>query len=221
MNNRLLICLSLLGTAALSAAPCTTATLEDYRALSAGCEVGDKRFSNFNYSPLNTLLGVADESITVQPLMTAQGFGLRFIGPFVVTGLDILTDTAFRYDVETVSGQPLIVRANAALNSTVTGLGAITIDEFIFDGLIPYRVTVTDNPFGSNKEDSADVAPTNQLRVIKDIFITGGLTGTATLTSFDQTFTQIPEPGSALLVTSAAALLFAAGARKRSAKSSK
>ena len=98
-------------------------------------------------------------------------------------------------------------------------VSAITVDEFIFDGVIPYRVTVTNNVLVSNPEDSAAIAPTNQLHVLKDIFLSGGGIGTATLTSFDQTFTQIPEPGSVLLITSAAVFLRAIAAVRRSNKS--
>jgi len=127
----------------------------------------------------------------------------------------------FSFDVQTTSGLALI-KDNSLLLSGFTidagPAGLINIRETINDasggslGGKFVQATVNDTPGSgaANLFDSAEFAPQSFIHVVKMIEILGpGINDGVVLTMFEQRFSQVPEPSSAILALSAMLVLCA------------
>ncbi len=190
------------------AAPlCSTGTLQDYLAHTGPCEIGDKTFFDFVYVGIGPI-AVAPADITITPL-PGTNVGLRFSGPFDVSGLNLVSETFFAFRVATISGLPTIVKALQHIDAGFTLTGAVSVDEKIDDGtLLGKSLNGRTSIASTQLDDSADLNPSSQIRVTKDVFLTSGALGSASLRSIDQIFQQnssppppppVPEPSTILL----------------------
>jgi hypothetical protein len=195
--------LSLLAAGALIGVGTQTAqavTLADLLAPGAFLDQGDKRFHNFSY------LAVGDmptaNLINVVGINDIFGnFGIRFQGAFAdnigggasdaLIGFQVtVLDPLMRITDAHIFGNPSVIGGDGlmAVTESFPGQGPPTID--IFD-------IVTNGVHNSQADDMRFFNPgVTTLTVLKDIFA-NSITGVATLSVIDQSFSQtgVPEPG--------------------------
>ncbi len=167
-------------------------------------QVGDKLFESFTYNFTGDMPDAA--GVNVIPIIDSMGnYGIRFQGAFVdlastVGGSDALVS----FQVTATAPGFVISEAHLAGNPTLLGTsGSISVTEtFDFDPNL--RIIIFDDESGGTQStDSAIVPNLETIAVTKDILaIAVGQAGqsTVTMSFIDQTFAQIPEPGTLLLL---------------------
>lgn len=177
-------------------------------------QVGDKIFADFS------IVGdVAPHQVTVTAIQDTFGYGLRFSGGFVAVGNQI-TDFVLGFSVAVApeAEEWYISDVHLRFNGNYVGEGFAEIVEQVFaGGPIPLG-SLLGQLFVSNPptilEDTFYLQqPLKKIYVLKDVLLYGGgdvpphrrignVAGTnrATISVIDQTFSQIPEPGTVLLV---------------------
>jgi hypothetical protein len=208
---------ALVGSA--SAAPlCTSigSTMDAYVAQgSIGCTVGDKLFSNFIYGSSSRGNGVSVPStaVTVTPVNAGTfdpGPGLVFSANWSVpsvAAVNSFVDSSIAFDVTvmnpngTTPGPPIIEDGYLKLTGfAVSGTGIVDITETISPAGIQLQVDGT-GPFVSHKF----FAPVSTVHVLKDLLVSvpgGTAPGSASITSFEEDFSESPEPVGTILVGS-------------------
>lgn len=184
--------------------------------------VGDKLFSNFQYTATGTMPTAANVNVTG---ITLNGnFGIEIQGAFHDlngTGSDAL----LTYTVHVTNPNFEISDAHIQGNPTVVGgTGSMSVVETFLP--LTNRMTIYDNVLSSSTStqlsDSTLFSPTvSTLTVQKDILATSG-TGLASLSLIDQTYSQVqvPEPGTLALLGIGGLGLVGYGWRRRKAKKS-
>lgn len=186
--------------AALATSSAQAEILQDLIDAGSAIVSGDKRFDNFSY--LSTGDMPTADAINVVAITDANGnFGLRFQGGFIDLVGGSPSNALITYRVTVTKPDFEIVGARLAGNPTVTGAEP--------NGFI--GVTETFLPLGESLNISAQNAMTNlsaetafaqrhkTLNVQKSILGAAGRTA-VTLGFVDQTFVQVPEPGSLILL---------------------
>ena len=180
--------------------------------LVGGCIVDDKLFDNFSYAVASQGGGAtvpSASSITVTPLLTPFNPGLRFTS-FWAAGPGSFADSTLGYTVTVLPGGNLITDNSLLMAGGHTGTGIAAIEEVKCVG-----GTFADDCLGGNLVslhtthsavavvpfDRAVFAGVSVVDVVKNIGVVGGVDGTATITTFDQRYSEVvPEPGTLLLV---------------------
>ena len=161
--------------------------------------VGDKEFTNFSISG-----DFLASQVSVIPILENGNFGIRFSGPFV-SGANPM-DMILGYQVSVTNSPDLISAANLLFNGTVTGTGLAEVVEQVFTNdnqfagqLFVFASTTTNKLF-----DSLAIQPPQPfLTLSKDVIVEATLPAFATISTIDQSFTQVPEPGTVALVAAA------------------
>ena len=193
----------------------------------ASIQVGDKIFSDFSIDG-----DVLADAVEVVAIQDSNGYGISFQGVFGVAGFGV-SDFRLGFAVEVApDSNQFISDVHLAFDGVVDGVGFAMVVEQVFDGgSIPLgnllgQIVVNTPP--DNLGDTLVLGqPTKKLYIQKDILlVAGGTEGEdhrrlvrgytyAEITRIDQTFSQIPEPSTVLLVT-IGLLGAAATARRRS-----
>jgi hypothetical protein len=195
------------------AAPCVDGgTLASYIAVGS-CTVGDKIFDQFGYTPAASggATAIAASGVTVDtvgPVGSGATFlgpdiGLRFVAPWSVgPGQALDSNISFRI---TATGGFLI--EDATLNqagSSAFGSGLAQVSENLYTDSTLTSHIATLSTFNSSTisqlSDHVTFTPISSLFVIKDISVNGGVSGTASISLVQNTFSQIPEPASLALL---------------------
>ncbi|HVM59819.1 MAG TPA: PEP-CTERM sorting domain-containing protein [Verrucomicrobiae bacterium] len=171
-------------------------------------EIGDKIFGDFSFTYND--FGAPDtdlvaSNINVKALDNVTGFGLEFQEPLIALNTKTKVVT-FQY---TAMVDPeydnLISDLHLAITGAYGGAGTGTVNENAYDD--SFGGTLVGNVQASlpgSTTGDADINPQQvKLWVHKDVTVSGnngGPTSYATITILDQTFSQIPEPSTALLV---------------------
>ena len=209
-----------------SAAPLCTAigsTMAAYVAQGAvGCTIGDKLFSSFLYGSTGSGTGVAVPASQV--FLTPVGAGTFNPGIIFssnawlvpsVGATNSFVDSSIAFDVTVLDGRPIIDDGYLSLTGfALSGTGIVDITETISPSGTQLQVDGS-GPFVSHKF----FTPGSQVHVLKDLLVTvpGGTSpGSASITSFEEDFSQIPEPVGTILVGSG---LLALGFLRRRATS--
>jgi hypothetical protein len=212
---------------------CANATSCTLAELFAGSSiwVNTKRFDNWEIefidpdgvSPDFTLVvvsGLDDGGLN-------PGNGILFTGnsELLVSGADRL-DMAVGFTVtELAASVDMDGNSLTIVSDVVVGTGLVKVGEFVADGSgvgIGQKLVETDPAFGPAIPTDAIGFPVVQknLTIEKDILLQGSVPGdSAELVSFEQRFSQTPEPGSALMLCVGAGVLWAL-CRLRSARGS-
>jgi len=163
----------------------------------ANLVVGDKNFTDF------TISGSFQASqVTVTPIQENGDYGIRFSGPFVAGGSS--ESMILGYQVAVTNSPNLISAANLLFNGQVTpGSGMVQVTEQVFTNSPPtfygqmfVFATATNNQLSASLPI---VPPQTFLSINKDVELTATLPAFSTISTIDQTFTQVPEPSTVTL----------------------
>jgi hypothetical protein len=155
------------------------------------------------------------------------GNGILFTGnsELLVTGADRL-DMAIGFTVtELAASVDMDGNSLTIVSDIVVGTGLVKVGEFVADGSgvgIGQKLVETDPAFGPPIATDAIGFPVLQkkLTIEKDILLQGSVPGdSAELVSFEQRFSQVPEPDAALMLCIGAGVLWTL-CRLRSARGS-
>jgi PEP-CTERM motif len=159
--------------------------------------VGDKDFTDFSISgsfPANL--------VNVTPIIENGDFGIRFSGALVAGGNAM--DLILGYQVSVTNSPNLIADANLLFNGVVVGgpglaevVEQVYTNNNMFYGQMDVFATQTTNQLSASL---AIVPPQPLLNINKDVLITASLPAFSSISTIDQTFTQVPEPSVLVLV---------------------
>ena len=179
---------------------------------SLSVQIGDKvfGFDSHSWDPNPAELAMAAANVNLKAIVNLNdiGFSLQFQVPWTAGDTDN-KDIKFQYTVAVTNSSNLISDLHLSITGTASGdayanvgetayssdfgVGQIgSVQAFVFDGFPEMAESVT----------NLDSAVT-QLWIYKDMNITGaseGLDDSVSITAIDQTFSQIPEPSTMLLV---------------------
>ena len=158
--------------------------------------VGDKEFSNFSISG-----DFLASQVSVIPISENGNFGIRFSGSFI-SGANPM-DMILGYKVSVTNSPDLISAANLLFNGTVVGAGLAEVTEQVFtnDNQFAGQIFVFATATTNKLFDSLAIQPPQPfLTLSKDVIVTASLPAFATISTIDQSFTQVPEPGALALV---------------------
>jgi hypothetical protein len=202
---------------AASAAPVCIAggTMASYVALgNGGCTIGNLLFSNFVYGSTGHQNGIAVSASEV--FLDPVNIGTYNPGPGIVFSSsgwfvnsaslidDSYVDSSIAFDVSVVSGAPIIKDGTLILGPySALGTGLADIAETLTpQGGSGLQLQVdSGGPFTAN----VDFTPVNRVHVLKDLFIfvpQGEASGSARINSFEEDFSEAPEPVSTALIGS-------------------
>lgn len=174
--------------------------------------VGDKLFADFFISG-----DFAADEVDVTPIKDSHGYGIRFSGGFVALGGET-RDMILAYSVSVTNPQLLITNVHLRFNGNVIGTGLAEVVEQVFNtnlvflGQLEVFRTATTNQF----EDILYInPPQSKLIISKDVLLTARLVGSASISTIDQTFSQIPEPSVFVLTVFGLVGLWSLRRRKR------
>ncbi len=161
--------------------------------------VGDKDFSNFSISG-----GISAGQINVTSITEGDGdFGLRFSGGLVSAG----TPESFSigYTVSVTNSPMLISAANLLFNGQVvsgsTGQVQVTEQVFTNGNQFAGQLFVFANATNSVLTASLPITPPQTfLNLSNNVFLTAQLPAFASISTIDETYTQVPEPSALVLV---------------------
>jgi hypothetical protein len=195
--------------------------------------VGDKVFSGFSYGSTNDM--PLASGVSVIGIQSGNSVILQFSGTFRDLPGGPASDAGLGFHVQVTDPNRVIKQVNLAGTLTTIGDTAeVHIDEG-FSGLPPGSPGFPDmyiqkqivggvlSPFNQNEDsvdfqDSHGVAGFQAFRVLKNIFADAG-SGTfnaARVTTFTQTFDQIPEPATLSLAGMSLLAMVGASRRRRS-----
>jgi hypothetical protein len=172
---------------------------------SYSCEIGDLLFSNFTYTASGTNPVAANE-VTVDAVapsgtsITGPDVGLQFNAPWDA-GVNQTSDATIDFTVTELGGGSLIEDFGLAQTSGVNGTGTASVAE---DGCGPapckatggsiYLLTFQDNGNRVAQGETTFSPTYSSVSVEKDVSVSGGSDGFATISVVQDTFSQVPEP---------------------------
>jgi hypothetical protein len=204
----LLCCASFLlaSSAFATTTSCPSMPASSYLATSFACVSGSLIFSDFGYQGTGQVSNPSSVSIT--PLNSPDDEGFQFAGGWSVqsqNGVSNSEDSQISYTVQHPGG--LIDSLSLSFSSVVTGTGSASVTEQFCLGApvnscpqaTEGSVAVT-NP-GSGFSDRAFFAGVESVGILDSVTVTSGMSGTARISNFSNTFSS-PEPLSFVLLGS-------------------
>lgn len=176
--------------------------------------VEDKLFGDFSF--ISGDFTASD--VLVTPIQDSFGVGLRLSGGFVAVGSQI-RDFIVQFSVTVTNSPMLISDVHMVYNGNYVGLGFSEVVETVRDtnGVVLGQFFVSNPP---TILESTFYLPAWQTKIFvtKDVILYGGgghpQLNRATISFIDQTFSQIPEPSTSLLVGAGLVFLLVAGRRR-------
>jgi len=158
--------------------------------------VGDKNFTDFSLSgDFNA------NQVNVTPISENGDFGIRFSGA-LVSGANPM-DLILGYQVSVTNSPNLISAANLLFNGTVTGTGLAEVVEQVFTNNNQFagQMFVFASTTTNKLSDTLAITPPQPfLTLSKDVLLVASLPSFASISTIDQSFTQVPEPSALALV---------------------
>jgi hypothetical protein len=190
--------------------------------------IGDKLFGNFGFQFVDQDMNAGDQLVPADLVLSALsnqvGFGVSIQLPLASQG-PVLKDLKLQFTAQVTNSNDLISDLHLDFTGSATGYGVAQVSESVFTngfgtGLLTSlalsQTSAGYNP-SSGQTNVTFVPFQSKIWIQKDIFVDGNLSDTpdgnqpfdlASITIIDQTFSQIPEPGTmALLGAGMAGLL--------------
>jgi hypothetical protein len=170
-------------------------------------QVGDKLFGNFFFS-YNDTDGIASDdltrsNVTLTTISNVIGFGLQFQQPLLAIG-PVIKDIVFQYTATVTDPNNLISDIHLSITGSAGNGGLGTVGEQAFVGGFGATSVgqIQASIPGLSTGSTNIVPPVTELWVQKDVIVTGGsaANGFASISVIDQTYSQVPEPTTVLLV---------------------
>jgi hypothetical protein len=159
--------------------------------------VGDKAFTDFTIGG-----NFSASQVNVTPIQLSGNFGIQFSGAFVSGGSP--ETMTLGYQVNVTNSLNLISAANMLFNGNVTGpTGQVQVTEQVFTNSNQFAGQLFVFATATNSVLSATlpiVPPQSFLTVSNSVFLTAQLPAFGSISTIDQTFTQVPEPSAMALV---------------------
>lgn len=193
------------------------------------CQIGNLLFSNFTYTPSGSKPVSAGE-ITVDSVgptgsgasLLGPDIGLSFHAPWDAGTNKSSSDGAIDFTVTVLKGGNILADFALAQTSGVAGTGYAAVAEY---GCGPSPCTATGGPLyvftfqnsGSRttQDEMTFLKAYSSLNVEKDITVSAGANGNATISVVQDTFSQIPEPVTIAFIGGGLALLGVGRVRRR------
>jgi hypothetical protein len=180
---------------------CTAETLNNYLAPGFSCEIDNLLFSNFTYTDTaNGTAPIASSAVGVTPITTPGDEGLEFNAGWSVS-TPAEEDSNIGFIVSTVNHADTIDFLDLEFNGRYSGTGTSSVTEnYCAGGTLSScpttvgQIAVT-NPPTVLSVTSEDFTPVNTLQVSKDVNVSAGSLGTASISDLNNTYGQVPEPG--------------------------
>jgi PEP-CTERM motif len=172
-----------------------------------GVQIGDKLFRDFFFSYSDTD-GLSSDDLTrsnvvLTALMNNIGFGVSFQQPLLAIG-PVIKDIVFKYSATVTDPSNSISDIHLDITGSAGNGGLGTVGESVFTGGFgATQVGSIQASIPGTSSSLTNISPTvTELWVQKDVTVTGGsaANGFASITIIDQTFSQVPEPSTMLLV---------------------
>lgn len=212
--------LLLLAAAAMSslvpvhAAPiCNAGTAASYVFLGGdGCQLGNLLFNNFVYTPTANpaTIAIPGASVAIIPIPAFfdEGFGFQIASGFAATAPGSFVDSVLQFTVSTLDGSAGLTGLSLNTNGTSTGTGLASVSEnFCVGGTSTVNCAALRNISvqsvgGSGLNNSAILGGVARLGVSKDIIVSAGNSGTATISLVGNQFSNnaVPEPATFALI---------------------
>jgi len=159
--------------------------------------VGDKDFDNFTISG-----DFSASQVSVTPIEENGNYGIRFSGGFL--SFSQPEDMILGYEVSVTNSPDLISSANLLFNGQVSaGTGIAAVVEQVFTNIPPAfygQMTVFASVASNQLSTSLAIAPPQtELSINKDVQLTAIFPAFSTISTIDQTYTQVPEPSTVVL----------------------
>jgi len=171
----------------------------------APLQVGDKLFDNFGFLSVSGFLA---SEVLVTGIQDSYGYGLRFSGGWTAVGGEV-KDFILSFDVAVAPQSNLLISdVHLRYNGTYLGEGYTEVveDAYTMDDKLVGTIHAYNPPSNTNPDALLLAVPVNKLQIIKDVLLDGG-TGhrllsesRAQISYIDQTFSQIPEPSTVVMV---------------------
>ena len=204
-------------------APCPTASVAVYVALTGPCQIGSLEFSDFAYTNayFPTLLGPPASAVTVTPSSNPGDPGLDLSAAWnVSSGAGM--DSALTYLVQTVSGAPTIDQAVFGITDNIVSQPVsiqfsetLCVGVAIGPGQCPAADTI--DLLVQSPQTSVSFAPVSVMTISNDIYIKANGSGSGMISEVTNGL-PTPEPGMPLLSLSgllALGLMARVGAHRR------
>ena len=187
-----------------------------------GVQIGDKLFRDFFFSYIDTD-GIASDDLTrsnvvLTALVNNIGFGVSFQQPLLAIG-PVIKDIVLKYSATVTDPNNSISDIHLDITGSAGNGGLGTVSEnALVGGFGGTQVGSIQASIPGTSSSFTNIVPTvTELWVQKDVTVTGGsnANGFASITIIDQTFSQVPEPSTVLLVGMAATMIGLIARRKR------
>jgi len=183
-----------------------------------GISAGDKFFDDFTISG-----SYSASDVSVTPIEENSDYGIRFGGAF--SAIDNETsDLILGYNVTVVTNAPLLIsQANLLFDGVATGSGLADVVEQVFNSNSVFlgQMFVFATSMTNQDESSLLIQPPQQQLILsKDVLLQASFSSFTTVSTIDQTFTQvvIPEPSALALSIAGLAGLCLLQRRSRSSR---
>ena len=172
-----------------------------------GVQIGDKLFRDFFFSYSDSD-GIASDDLTrsnvvLTALVNNIGFGVSFQQPLLAIG-PVIKDIVLKYSATVTDPSNSISDIHLDITGSAGNGGLGTVGESAFvGGFGATQVGSLQASIPGTSSSFTNIVPSvHELWLQKDVTVTGGnaANGFASITIIDQTFSQVPEPSTVLLV---------------------